>query len=148
MKYRDQMITDKETGELKKNIIVNGTTTVVFGESEPNKELYEKAVNKLWKAIEMLTITSEPTVVKGVAKCHPDDAYDEKTGVMIASRKAELKARVKTYNKYTDVINILEEVVDLLDDENESIGQRLTVICDELNMELVGGVEPTENIGA
>lgn len=146
MKYRELERLNKETGEVEKDIIINGTTTIVFGKGEVDRNLHTAVAVLLCEILTRLSaMECNAPEVKGVAKLSPEDTYDKKTGIKIASRKAELKARVKTYNSYADIINLLDKAYDLLDSEETKIGQRLTKICDELNMELVGVEEPTAN---
>ena len=133
MKYRDQVITDKQ-GNKKKNIIINGTTTVVYGEGTPEEHVTEEIANKLWGALN--AVPTVPVVTRGVAKLHPDDTYDEKTGVMIASRKAALKAKIKMYKNYLDLVNILNDVIGLVDNELDKIAEGIKKVCAELNIEV------------
>lgn len=139
MKYRDQVITDAH-GNKKKNIIINGTTTVVYGEANPEEHVTQQIADKLWKAFEVLP--NDKIVTRGVAKLHPDDTYDEKTGVIIASRKAELKARIKMYNSYLDVINILNDTIGLVGTELDKIADRIKAVCEELNIDVDDGTTP------
>lgn len=135
MKYRDQRVTDKD-GNVKKNIIINGTTTIVFGQSETDAQLYNKAMQTLYEAMSVLTSGTVPVVTKGVAKLAPGDIYDEKTGIKIASRKAEIKGRLQEYNRLVDVLNLVEKVGSLLETEINNIGNRLQKVVDELNEEI------------
>lgn len=50
---------------------------------------------------------SEPEVT-GRAKCSPEDTFNEKTGLVVASRKAELKS-AKYYLKAVDELIVLTE---------------------------------------
>ena len=135
MKYRDQRVTDKD-GNVKKNIIINGTTTIVFGESETDVQLYKRAIQLLYDTMSVLTTGTVPVVTKGVAKLAPGDLYDEKTGIKIASRKAEIKGRLQEYNRLVDALNLVEKVGSLLETEINNIGNRLQKVVDELNEEI------------
>ncbi len=135
MKYRDQRVTDKD-GNVKKNIIINGTTTIVFGESETDVQLYNRVIQILYDTMSVLTSGTVPVVTKGVAKLAPGDLYDEKTGIKIASRKAEIKGRLQEYNRLVDALNLVEKVGSLLETEIDNIGNRLQKVVDELNEEI------------
>lgn len=70
-------------------VLKNGTTTIVTTESEITltREFY-----KNFRILEDLSCILGVITTKGVSKLHPEDEYDEKTGRIIASKKAELKA--------------------------------------------------------
>ena len=74
-----------------------------------------------------------PIVTRGVAKLHPDDKYDENTGIHVASRKAELKGRVKYYNKLADTYDLVSSLLDLLEAEMTNEEAKLHKIEDDLN---------------
>ena len=134
-KYIDQRVADK-LGILKKNIIQNGTTTVVYGETHMDVNKCNQITLKLADTAGILgSIAYDKIVTRGVSKLHPDDKYDEKTGVKIASRKAELKGRIKYYNKLADAYDLLAEALDLLDAEMSKEEQRLSVVVSDLNSE-------------
>lgn len=138
MKYRELERVNKETGVLEKDIIINGTTTIVQGQAYADKNLTNSVTNKLTAAVvAMGSLIFHGPVTKGVAKLHPDDTYDEKTGIKIASRKAELKAAIKMHNTYADVIKLLNDCLDELDAEQTKIDERLERVCKELNIEVV-----------
>ena len=141
MKYRDQVITDAH-GNKKKNIIINGTTTVVYGEANADRHVTEQIAEKINELLVTLPDGYEKVVTRGVAKLHPDDTYDEKTGVIIASRKAELKARIKMYNSYLDVINILNDTIGIVGTELDKIADRIKTVCEELNIDVDDGTTP------
>lgn len=141
MKYRDQVITDAH-GNKKKNIIINGTTTVVYGEANADRHVTQQIAEKINELLVTLPDEYEKVVTRGVAKLHPDDTYDEKTGVIIASRKAELKARIKMYNNYLDVINILNDTIGIVGTELDKIADRIKTVCEELNIDVDDGTTP------
>lgn len=58
---------------------------VVYEDIELIKEVEQIKVTRIGKA----TIVILPDGRKGVAKCHPDDTYDESVGLMIAYQKAK-----------------------------------------------------------
>lgn len=134
-KYIDQRIVDK-LGVVKKNIIQNGTTTVVYGETHMDENKSVALTVKLGRVAGMLgKISYDKIVTRGVSKLHPADKYDEKTGVKIASRKAELKGRIKYYNKLADAYDLLAEVLDSLETEMSNEEKRLEVVTKDLNGE-------------
>lgn len=73
------------------NTIHNGTTTISLGAANLHNAYGEQLFNLLQKAV-VDTLFSGEVKVKGVAKLSPNDTYDAKTGKVIASRKAELRA--------------------------------------------------------
>lgn len=71
-------------------VIKNGTTTAVIAEtnirfSNQFKESVYDLTNMFWELQEM------PIISKGVSKLCPGDEYNEETGRIIASKKAEIK---------------------------------------------------------
>ena len=75
----------------KAKVIKNGTTTIVTGTGDLG--MYDN-IMKLVAALAVFNGTSvQFPETKGVAKLSPDDVYDEATGLKVATRKAELKAR-------------------------------------------------------
>ena len=138
-KYTDQLIADRN-GIVKKNIIKNKTTTIVYGQTimdskNPQAKKINETTEKILVKVAGLQIT--PIVTRGVAKLHPDDEklelYDEKKGIHIASRKAELKGRVKYYNQLADTYDLVSTLLDLLETEMTNEEAKLHKIEDDLN---------------
>ena len=146
MKYRELERVNKETGVVEKDIIINGTTTIVQGRAYADKHLTNTVANKLTQAVAIMgALVFHGPITKGVAKLHPDDTYDEKTGIKIASRKAELKAAIKMHNAYADVIKLLSDCIEALDNEETKINERLEKVCNELNINIEGVDEEVAN---
>ena len=134
-KYTDQLIADRN-GIVKKNIIKNNTTTIVYGQTIMDlKNSQTKKINQTTEKIllNLGELQIMPIVTRGVAKLHPDDKYDENTGIHVASRKAELKGRVKYYNKLADTYNLVSNLLDLLEAEMTNEEAKLHKIEDDLN---------------
>ena len=139
MKYMECKRPNKETGQMEKDIIINGTTTIVYGKGAADKHLTQEATLKLLTVGKLLGgLIFHGPEAKGVAKLSPEDTYDKMTGIKIASRKAELKVRIKMHNAYATALNLLKEVADALETEETKIDERISKICDELNIEVAG----------
>lgn len=91
-------------------IIQNGTTTVALGHAEMNQhcELYsdlEKILDEIYH-LEMVV-----HFARGVSKLHPEDTYDELSGKIVASKKAEISALKQSkkdllkLKRFIDMIN-------------------------------------------
>ena len=110
--------------------IKNGTTTIV------ENEMYVNFTDDFYRDLSTVEYLGAPRETifgaKGVSKLHPDDTYDEETGRIIASKKAEIKAN-KLVQKYLGVMkecleNMLAEVTtDLarLDNREKSLSSSL-----------------------
>lgn len=86
-------VTDKE-------VIKNGTTTIVNNETEIRFD--DKFWDEFYKFVDFMTEDGAAVDVafrnKGVSKLHPDDVYDELKGKVIASKKAEVKGLKDAYD--------------------------------------------------
>lgn len=86
-------VTDKE-------VIKNGTTTIVNNETEIRFD--DKFWDEFYKFVDFMTDEGMEVDVafknKGVSKLHPDDVYDELKGKVIASKKAEVKGLKDAYD--------------------------------------------------
>ena len=82
--------------------------TVVKGEAKI-KESTVSELTELENKIQLISceLWARPEVT-GRAKCSPEDTFNEKTGLIVASRKAELKA-AKLYLKTVDELIVLTE---------------------------------------
>lgn len=70
---------------------------------------------------------------KGRSKCSPSDTYDEKLGLIVASRKAELKVAKAKLVAITKVRKAAEEYLELL----KNIEDKLDYKVGKLNLDLV-----------
>ena len=129
-KYRDQEKFDKKLGTSRKNIIQNGTTTIVYGETTSDPNLISELFNKMSQIAFRLRETTY--VTKGVSQLHPDDTYNQSTGIMIASKKAEMKGRVKEYNKLVKVEDLILDMYDLVSNELDKTEERINKVCSSL----------------
>lgn len=86
-------VTDKE-------VIKNGTTTIVNNETEIRFD--DKFWDEFYKFVDFMTDEGMAVDVsfrnKGISKLHPDDVYDELKGKVIASKKAEVKGLKDAYD--------------------------------------------------
>lgn len=97
----------------------NGHNTVVTGSGyEPEHVVNKMAqhVSALYGMVDQLDHFSSP-IVKGIARLHPGDTYDEKTGVIVASRKCEVKAVRKTNAMLAHMADELEKLLALVKQE-------------------------------
>lgn len=132
-RYTDQMIGDK-LGIAKKNIIKNGTTTVVYGETSMRESLAKKVAEAVSDILqETIVASSRVIVTRGVSKLAPGDEYDEKKGIHLASRKAELKGRIKYYNQLADAYDAGVKLLDILEEEMKKEEVKLKNIVNDIN---------------
>jgi len=90
----------------KEKTIRNGTTTIVTGEGDMGS--IQPAIYELVAALSAFNSSKSLwPVTKGVAKLAPGDTYDANTGVKVATRKAELKARKKAVRSCINVLGAL-----------------------------------------
>ena len=69
----------------------------------------------------------------GRSKCAPEDTYDEKKGLIVASRKAELKAVKRYLSKVDELKKNLEKITDLVNDIEDQLDFKMV----RLSLELV-----------
>lgn len=132
-KYTDQRIVDKN-GVVKKNIIQNGTTTVVYGETSMKVSSAQRIAEAVTNVVQGAVIASSKVIVtRGVSKLAPGDEYDEKTGIHLASRKAELKGRIKYYNQLADAYDAGVKLLDILEEEMKKEEAKLKNIVKDIN---------------
>jgi hypothetical protein len=62
---------------------------------------------------------------EGRSKCDPKDTYNAKTGLIIASRKAELKANKETLSWVTEARKAAEEYLELLKDIEDKLDYKV-----------------------
>ena len=119
--------------DIKDKIIYNGDTTIVYGVGKPNKQLAQKLMKEFGALyFEEGCNYSDNIVVQGVTHCDSDDVYDKTTGLKIASRKAELKARDKMFNNYSKIRNKLMELLNLVEVEMLFESNRCFILEKEL----------------
>lgn len=97
----------------------NGESTVVAGYGYEPQHIITKMTQHLGAAAEMgsqLDSYSSPTV-KGIARLSPGDTYDAKTGLIVASRKCEIKAIRKTNTTLKRMAKELEATLELIKGE-------------------------------
>ena len=100
--------------------IKNGTMTIVYGESLPNKDL----VSKIGRTVYDIYFGDDyykKFPAKGIAKLANNDTYDEIIGVKIASRKAKLYASRKQLKAYDNIRLKLLKLTSAIFDEEKSI---------------------------
>ena len=124
MKYTDD----------KDKIIYNGDTTVVYGTgilANPLVQKLNKDFGSLYFESDGL-VFSEPVYVQGVTHRDASDSYDRTMGVKVASRKAELKARIKMRRRMMKILNKMKELQELLEDEERQEFRRILALQEEL----------------
>ena len=87
--------------------IKNGTTTIVTTETVVK---FTDEFNWANSMLDHLAYSFDRNVylTKGVAKLHPEDEYNEITGRIIASKKAEVKGNKMAQRHLADVKEVLE----------------------------------------
>lgn len=95
-------------------VLKNGTTTIVTTDAmiKLTEEFY-----KSLDTLEELSCTPELFTAKGVSKLHPEDEYDEKTGRIIASKKAELKVNKIIQTRLMEMQNLLYKMKCEIEDD-------------------------------
>lgn len=89
-------------------------TTVVTGVSIPNDNLLLSLDSAFEKAKDVFRSSCyRQKNTRGVARLSPEDTYDEKKGVTIASRKAMLKGDLYWKRKYTRMMFALDKARDI-----------------------------------
>ena len=123
-----------EYSDNKDKIIFNGDTTIVYGECRLDEALVKKLVKEFGALyFESDGINYTNTLhVRGVAHRDEKDVYDKTIGLKVASRKAELKARVKTFKNLYKVYKKLVELEQLIDDELIKENRRIYQVHEEL----------------
>lgn len=109
----------------KQRVIKNGTTTITFGYIDADN-LIMGLEDKLHHVMRDLQALRDSTyeAVKGVAKLSSEDTYDERTGVIVASRKAEYKAMKRQAKRLTAVKKSIEAMLAQVTEELTAIEAR------------------------
>lgn len=115
---------------VKEKNIINGTTTVSFGEMKVD-DFDRMATNAILNTAEELLYGSIES--KGVAKLADGDTYDKNTGLKVASIKAELKAREKADKRYRKMWQQLDEALGILERRGHQNMVRMSVLAQELD---------------
>ena len=117
---------------LKEKNIINGTTTISFGEMRAD-ETDKLAVKIAGNALEDIIWDkyNDYFETKGVSKLAEGDTYNKSTGLKVASIKAEVKAREKAARKYSRAIKALEETVGILKRRSAINEDRLSILNKE-----------------
>ncbi len=117
---------DKEVKRFNHVTVVEGSSGIKLSTVHYLDALSMDISDTLWH----LSGSKETT---GRSKCAPEDNYDEKKGLIVASRKAELKA-VKHYLKKVDELKrTLEKMTDLVNDMEDQLDFKMV----NLSLELV-----------
>lgn len=114
----------------KRNVIKNGTTTIVTGEGDM-AEIYT-ATLKLMTELSELSVELRPET-KGVAKLSPGDTYDEGLGIKIATRKAEIKARKKAIRVCNKSLELVQQFRNTIAKELDANINRVITVSRELD---------------
>lgn len=124
----------------KERTIKNGTTTIVTGQGDMSS--IQPAIYELVAALaEFNSDEILWPVTEGVAKLAPGDEYDADTGVKVATRKAELKARKRAVKGCVNVLGALAKFRATVSKELDDNINR----CGKIKTELETiGEEPTE----
>ena len=104
-------------------IIHNGTTTVVYGYGaiKDNSDLSRAAAEVLDSLYSALRYAQES---KGVARLNPEDTYDERLGVKVATVKSEMKSNKIVTNDLEIVRQNLEKLTNIVDNTLEELQER------------------------
>ena len=104
--------------------IANGTTTIVYGKTRIKAKGH--VAEDLIKTIKVLgnIYGGGEGIAQGVAKLHPEDTYDAKSGQIVASKKAEIKGLVASRKILVEALANLDVVAEDLRAEIASIDAR------------------------
>lgn len=115
-------------------VIKNGTTTVVIHNADLkyNQAVVDNINDTYDHLAQLFFFSGSAVVTKGVSKLCPGDTYDEVTGKIVASKKAELKAdkilKKRLARVYGELVSLTSDVVEYirdLDDRDEDIRKSL-----------------------
>ena len=110
------------------------TTTVVIGTAGINQNRELVIARMLYNAANKFDdFNKEPNFCKGVSYLSPKDTYDEKTGVVLASRKAEAKGDLKVLKNYKTVIKMLNDALILLNADASQLESEVKVLDDKID---------------
>lgn len=120
----------------KDKVIKNGTTTIVTG----GGDLCHLNADTLKLAAALGNFYGTTVESKGVAKLSPEDTYDESTGLKVATRKAEIKARRKAIKLCIEALTAANKFRDAIAKELGENVKRVNAVHAELE-EINGCVE-------
>ena len=112
----------------KDKVIKNGTTTIITG----GGDLCHLNADTLKLAAALGNFYGITVESKGVAKLSPEDTYDANTGLKVATRKAEVKARKKVIKNCIDILAAVAQFQYAVAAELDANVNRLSVVNDEL----------------
>jgi hypothetical protein len=105
--------------------IKNEETTIVYGCTDIKaKRKVAEDFNKLGTSLLYLSHAGVNLETKGVSKLHPEDSYDEKTGRIVASIKAELKGLDKAEECLNELKSLMLTCMTEIDEEMEKLTAR------------------------
>ena len=107
--------------------------TVVEGESVIKSSTTNELDYYLTKMEDLVWELRYNEQFTGRSKCAPEDKYDEKKGLIVASRKAELKAVKHQLTKVDELKRTLEKMTDLVHDMEDQLDFKMG----RLSLELV-----------
>lgn len=137
------------------DVTYSGNVTVVNGELHLSTKLTNKLLNALGKLglefnnvvdpqnISDIVMTDEGDILdeeilgqysakhyssNGYSRCHADDKYDAKTGLIIASRKAELKVLKEALRDMTELETAAYEFLKVTSESSEALKNRIIKI--------------------
>lgn len=84
---------------MKKELIENDRKYFIYGND---------------KNITVVVTYYKDMMIKGVAKCHPEDTYDEKTGIEIAKARCILRLKGIQLSEATDEMQTLSGLIEYL----------------------------------
>jgi hypothetical protein len=115
-------------------IIKGKTTTVVIGTARTNLNRESVIAHMLYSTADKFNdFNSDTHYYKGVAYLSPKDTYDEKTGIVLASRKAEAKSNLKVLKNYKTAIKMLSDALILLNADASQLESELKVLNDKID---------------
>ena len=110
----------------------NKKVTVVKGEMK----IKDSAMDDLNRFDSMICISYyallETVEATGKSKCSPEDTYDEKTGLIVASRKAELKATKVKLKQVDRAIKIAEQYLEYLRELEDKLDYKVVKLSVDL----------------
>ena len=117
----------------KERTIKNGTTTIVTGQGDASS--IQPAIYELVAALAAFnSVDSLCPSTKGVSKLAPGDTYDAATGVKVATRKAELKARKKFARSCINVMGAITKFHATVAKELNDNVTRMAAVKSELEL--------------
>lgn len=97
-----------------------GQVTVVKGTCDVKDNVLREIKRLVYKVNDASEITPHVETI-GKTKCDADDTFDTKKGLIVASRKAELKATIKICKEVTKLRQEVEELYRFLLDIEDKI---------------------------